>query len=81
MAERLRGLLAESDYVAFVAEHEGRVPGLAGGSLSRTIEKSGDYARLLVLAVADSGRSLGLGGMIVDRIEEWAVEAGARELS
>jgi GNAT superfamily N-acetyltransferase len=78
MGDRLRALLVEAGYVLFAAEHEGRVLGLAAASLSRYFEKSGGYARLLVLVVADSGRSLGIGGMLVERIERWAAGAGAR---
>lgn len=80
MRDRLDALLAGGDVVAFVAEHEGRVLGLAGASLSRYFEKSGRYARLLVLVVADSGRRLGIGGMLIGRVEQWAKESGAREI-
>ena len=80
MAERLRGILSDPTYVAFVAERNSGVLGLSGGSLHRYFEKNGLYARLVVLVVSDAVRGLGGGRALVRAVEQWAASLGAREL-
>lgn len=80
MRERLAGLLSDPDYVALVADTGSQVLGLAGASLSRYFERSGRYARLVVLVVSESAQGLGAGGALVEAVEQWARSKGAREL-
>ena len=80
MAQRFAGLLADPGYATFVAEHRSSVIGVVGGAIARYYEKNGLYARLVVLAVSEKSRGLGVGASLVRAIEHWAIERGTVEI-
>lgn len=80
MMNRLSVILTDPGYVTFVAERGGEVVGVAGGVLSWYYEKDGIYCRLAVLAVSSSVRGLGIGGQLVQAVENWALLKGAHEM-
>jgi len=80
MADRLRTILNDPDYVTFVAEVETRVVGIAGATLGRYYEKDGVYSRLLILAVSSAARGAGIGGELIRAMESWSARKGAREV-
>jgi ribosomal protein S18 acetylase RimI-like enzyme len=78
MDERLRTLLGRPEYVHFVAESEGLVIGLVGAYPGVALEFSGAYGRLTGLVVDGGCRGSGVGKMLMERIEGWLRERGAR---
>lgn len=80
MAERLVRLLSDPSYCAFVAERAGSLIGLAGGRIGRYFEQNGSYAHLVVMVVAASAQRTGVGTALLDAVEHWAAENGAREI-
>lgn len=80
MTTRLDEILADRTYAALVAERESVVLGVGGASLGRYFEKNGVYTRLVVLAVAEAHRGLGVGEALVRAVERWARLRGAQEL-
>ena len=83
MRERLKGLLADPSYAAFVAAaDDGRsLLGLVGGRVGRYFEKNGLYAQLVILVVATEAHRRGVGSGLVAAVESWAESRGARELT
>lgn len=80
MRSRLAPILADPLYATFVAETDGNVVGVGGAVLSWYYEKDGLYCRLAALSVSPMVRGLGIGGQLVQAIEDWAVAQGAREM-
>lgn len=80
MSKRLLDLLSDPSYVTLVADVDGHVIGVAGGALGRYYEKDGIYSCLAVLAVASTARGRGVGSRLVEAIERWSANKGAREV-
>jgi GNAT superfamily N-acetyltransferase len=80
MKDRLAMILADSNYVTFVADTGGSVVGVAGATLGRYYEKDGLYAWLVVLTVSSAARGLGIGSQLVQAVERWAAGMDAREV-
>ena len=81
MEERLRVMFAHPEYVIFVAEGEQRVIGLVGAYTCYGLELSGRYGRLTGLVVDEKWRGRGIGRSLMDKIEGWLKEQGARALT
>lgn len=81
MRIRLGNLLARPDYVTLVAESSGRIVGVAAAYLSSALEFDGSAGRLSGLVVDPSCRGRGVGRSLVERIEAWARERGARKIT
>jgi len=77
MKTRLESLLADPEYVTFVAESSGRIIGLIGAYLSPALEYNGVHGRLTGLVVDEAHRGDGVGKALLDRIESWLRERGA----
>ena len=73
MSGRLRLIGSYSDYITYVAisRVDNEIVGIVGAGLAPYYEKNGLYGRLLVLAVAASYRSRGIGRLLVEEIECW----------
>jgi GNAT superfamily N-acetyltransferase len=80
MADRLSAILKDSGYVTFVAERDAEVVGVAGAALGRYYEKDGLYSRLVVLVVSAEARGLGVGRQLVEAVERWSADRGARDV-
>ncbi len=78
MEQRLKVLLPLPEYVVFVAESSGRVIGLIGAYLGHALEFDGTYGRLTGVVVDKPYRDSGVGKMLLDHIESWLKEKGAR---
>jgi GNAT superfamily N-acetyltransferase len=78
MASRLTAILADPDYATFVAERDRVVVGVAGVAVDWFYERDGRYGRLLVLVVSSTARGAGIGSRLVDTVERWAADRGAR---
>jgi GNAT superfamily N-acetyltransferase len=77
MIERLARVRVDSQYRTLVAEVGRVVVGVAGVGLAPFYEHNGTYCRLLVLAVDDKHRRHGVGQLLVQAAEDWAVGQGA----
>jgi GNAT superfamily N-acetyltransferase len=77
MRTRLAALLAEPDIASFVAEGPAGVVGVTGVRLEHGFELDGQYARLLVLVVAEGHRGQGIGAHLLEAVETWAADRGA----
>ena len=80
MRDRLNALMPDVSYVTLVAETDGHIVGMIGGTTGYYYEKDGLYARLLVLCVSSQARGSGIGAQLVDALEQWAVSRGARDI-
>jgi GNAT superfamily N-acetyltransferase len=78
MTSRLTAILADPDYATFVAERSGSVVGVAGVAVDWFYERDGRYGRLLVLVVSATARGTGIGTRLVEVVERWATDRGAR---
>ena len=78
---RLRAFAPGSHAVAWVAELEGRVVGVATAHVIAAIHKPDAVAMLTALVVAESARGHGIGRALVLAAERWAVEQGASAIS
>ena len=80
MKARLAVLLARPDHVIFVADVSGSVVGLVGAYLVEALEFTGAYGRLTGMVVDEKWRGRGIGRLLMERIERWLREQGARML-
>jgi GNAT superfamily N-acetyltransferase len=80
MRDRLAPILSDPHYLTLVASMNGLVVGMAGATLGRYYEKDGSYARLLVLSVASTAQGRGIGTQLVEEVERWAADNGARDV-
>jgi GNAT superfamily N-acetyltransferase len=78
MDARLKALRNHPEYAVFVAESSGRTVGLVGAYLGIALEFSGTYGRLTGVVVDEEHRGSGVGKMLMERIEAWLKERGAR---
>jgi N-acetylglutamate synthase-like GNAT family acetyltransferase len=79
--ERLTGLEAERSAIAFVAELDGKVVGLATVHVFAAIHVDHATAYLTALAVDENHRREGIGTILVLVAMAWAREQGAQRLS
>jgi len=80
MPARLKKLAADSNARALVAVDAGGVIGLATVHLRDTINHSTPIAQLTLLVVDERVRSQGVGRVLVEHVERWARERGARRM-
>ena len=76
MKQRLEGILPDSDYMTFVAEHQKEVVGVIGVGIYRYYEKNGIYGRLLALVVDEKLKGQGIGVSLVAEAELRLKERG-----
>ena len=77
MERRMQALISHPDYILLVAEMSGRVIGLAGAYMGRSLELSGKYGRLTGLAVHEEWRGRGVGKALAAQIENRLRDLGA----
>ena len=80
IAARLAGMNGSDDHAVFVAETaSGEIAGWAGVFVNRTVEAD---ARVEIsgLVVGREVRSQGVGALLLERAEEWALERGCRAI-
>ena len=80
MKQRLEGILPDSDYMTFVAEHQKDVVGVIGVGIYRYYEQNGTYGRLLALVVDEKLKGQGIGARLVDEAERWMKERGVSSI-
>jgi GNAT superfamily N-acetyltransferase len=80
--ERLENLSRSSDTIILVAEDaDGAVVGLMTARVFRVIHLDAPLAWLTALVVLDTARDKGIGSMLLDRAEQWAMQKGAQKIS
>ncbi|MGB8653191.1 MAG: GNAT family N-acetyltransferase [Candidatus Acidiferrales bacterium] len=80
IAARLAGMNESEDHAVFVAETaSGEIAGWVGVFVSRAVETD---ARVEIsgLVVGAEVRSQGMGALLLERAEEWALERGCRSI-
>ncbi|HVB07707.1 MAG TPA: GNAT family N-acetyltransferase [Candidatus Acidoferrales bacterium] len=79
VASRLRGILADSEHIIFVAERQnGEIAGYLDAFVMRTAA-SEVRAEIAGLVVHEASRSQNIGRMLMARAEDWAREKGCSE--
>lgn len=76
MQERFKGIAAHPDYKTIVAVLDGEVVGMGGLAKGIYYEKNGSYLRIVAFVVKSTHRSQGVGKLLLDAAEKWAVEQG-----
>jgi GNAT superfamily N-acetyltransferase len=80
--DRLRAIESFPAAGAFVATNRyAEVVGLVTAHLFPSIHDNGPVAWLTTLVVLEDARGLGIGSALVQHVERWAVEKGAKRLS
>jgi len=76
MQERFAGIAAHPDYKTIVAVLNNEVVGMAGLVRGIYYEKNGAYLRVVALVVKSSRRDQGIGKLLLDAAEKWAIGQG-----
>lgn len=71
-------LLEEADAAVFVAEADARIVGYLLGFDHLTLFANGRVAWVEEIMVHEDRRRQGVGGLLMSRFEDWAVDRGAR---
>lgn len=77
LADRFKLLRDHEDYEALVVIKDGCVIGFAGLCKAFSFEFTGMYVRLLALVVSSKQRKQGVGKLLLEACEEWAIRQGA----
>ena len=77
---RLANMTAETGQHVLVAELEGKVVGLTTLNIRHVISGDAPFARIASVVVAESLRSRGIGGRLIDAVESIAREAGCERI-
>ena len=77
VAETYQEMEKNSDYCTYVAEDDGKIVGLAAAVKVLAVGHPGGYIKMNGIGVIPEYRRRGIGKMLMDRIEQMAVEAGA----
>jgi GNAT superfamily N-acetyltransferase len=80
VGERARTLARDRSSWLLVAEHDGRLVGLAAASAMPLLHEDGRWCRLSALVVAEESRRAGVGRLLVAEVETRARAAGCRYL-
>jgi len=78
---RLDRLTGDGRAAVFVAQHEGRVIGLATAHVLSVLNRNRDVAWLTALVVDATARKSGIGRALVEAVESFARKAGCERLS
>jgi GNAT superfamily N-acetyltransferase len=71
---------AETGQHVLIAEIDGRIVGLTTVNIRHVISSDAPFARIASVVVADNVRSLGIGGRLIDAVEEIARDAGCERI-
>lgn len=80
MQQRFALLQPNPDYTTWLAVDAGEVAGMIGLLKNYYFEKDGIYVRIGALVVSAQHRNKGIGKLLVQKAEEWAVELGAHDI-
>jgi len=75
-AVRFKDIAAHPDYKTIVAVAGDELVGMAGLSKNIFYEMNGMYLRVLAFVVKQNRRELGIGRLLIEASEHWAVEQG-----
>ena len=67
----------DDNYVTFVADADGKAVGLVTAVKVLAVGHPGGYVKMNGLGVLPEYRRRGIGRMLMERVEKWAVERGA----
>lgn len=81
LAERFNLLQEHNDYEALVFVKDGCVIGFAGLCKAFAFEFTGMYVRLLAFVVSSNQRNQGIGKLLLEACEEWAIRQGATAIT
>jgi GNAT superfamily N-acetyltransferase len=81
MDARLQRLLALPHHTVVVAEGSGRIAGMAGGCVEYAFDLNAPYGRVTALVVDERWRRLGIGRLLMRRVEQWCAEHGAERVT
>ena len=73
---RFENITAHPDYRTIVAVVNGEMVGMAGLSKNIFYEMNGMYMRIVAFVVKQSSRKLGIGKLLIEASEKWALEQG-----
>ena len=79
--DRLANMARSDDNIVLVAEEDGTVVGVMTARVMWVIHHDAPLAYLTALVVLDSARGKGIGSMLLDRAEQWAMQKGAHKIS
>jgi len=80
MQQRFVQIQSHDDYATFVAVYQHEVVGMIGVFKNIYYEKNGIYARIAALVVNGAHRNKGIGKLLIQQAEKWAIEVGASAL-
>jgi GNAT superfamily N-acetyltransferase len=81
MPARLARLAADDNARAFVAEVDGCVAGLLTIHLRYTMNHEAPIAQITLLVVDEASRGHGVGRLLVERAEQWAMNRGSHRIN
>ncbi len=80
MQERLTRVLKLEKHVVFVADAKGEIVGWTHGAEQEILE-TGCVCEIWGLVVAENQRGRGVGRLLIQAIEQWALDRGLHEMS
>lgn len=76
MRARMGPIFVHPDYKTILAVYNDEIVGMAGLVKGNYYEKNGKYLRVLAFVVKETARNLGIGKILINACEEYAIEKG-----
>ncbi|CAM4398487.1 GNAT family N-acetyltransferase [Bacillus manliponensis] len=77
MTKRFQNIDSHPNYYTLVAEENGTVIGMLGINTGILYNKDGLYARIIAFVVDERYRNRGIGKLLIQEAEIWAIQQGA----
>lgn len=79
--QQLKQIQSDVNYKTLVMEEEGDVIGFAGLMFCLAYERLGTYARIIALAIREDHQGNGMGTILLQEVEKYALEQGVSDIT
>jgi len=80
MSVRFQNMYHHPDHRTFIATIDDTVVGMVGALKQFSYQQNGYYVRIIALVTDTSSRQVGAGKKLIEAVQEWANELGAKSI-
>ncbi|MBN9655721.1 GNAT family N-acetyltransferase [Halobacillus sp. GSS1] len=80
MKYRLESILFKEHYQTFVYEANGELLGMIGLTFNEAYHTDDPHVRIIAFVVCETAQGKGIGRMLMEKADEWAITKGAKTI-